>query len=146
MTFFSAFALSENSFKIYAQSAAVEARVTSVSGAATLSGNGRNGAKLTRGTILAPGHEIDTRGGGRVVIDLSDGSQVVVLPGSRLVVGDYRNAGSLRELLQITLGRIRVKINHFKNKPNPYRIKSPTASIAVRGTEFEVTVESSGET
>jgi hypothetical protein len=146
MTFFSAFALSENSFKIYAQSGAVEARVTSVSGAATLSGNGRNGTKLARGTILAPGHEIDTRGGGRVVIDLSDGSQVVILPGSRLVFGDYRNANSLRELLQITLGRIRVKINHFKNKPNPYRIKSPTASIAVRGTEFEVTVEPLGET
>ncbi len=146
MTFFSAFALSENSFKAFAQSAAVEARVTSVSGAATLSGNGRNGAKLTRGTILAPGHEIDTRGGGRVVIDLSDGSQVIVMPGSRLVFGDYRNSNSLRELLQITLGRIRVKINHFKNKPNPYRIKSPTASIAVRGTEFEVTVESLGET
>jgi hypothetical protein len=52
----------------------------------------------------------------------------------------------LRELLQITLGRIRVRINHFKNKPNPYRIKSPTASIAVRGTEFEVSVETSGET
>lgn len=146
MTFFSAFSLSENSLKIYAQSAGIEARITSVSGAATLSGNGRNGAKLVRGTILAPGYEIDTRGGGRVVLDLSDGSQVVILPGSLVVVGDYRNANSLRELLQITLGRIRVKINHFKNKPNPYRIKSPTASIAVRGTEFEVTVESSGET
>ncbi|MEJ7861061.1 MAG: FecR family protein [Pyrinomonadaceae bacterium] len=146
MTVFSFAATSENSFKIYAQSGAVEARVTSVSGAATLSGNGLNSAKLARRTILAPGHEIDTRGGGRIVIDLSDGSQVVVLPGSRLVVGDYRNAGSLRELLQITLGRIRVRINHFKNKPNPYRIKSPTASIAVRGTEFEVRVESLGET
>jgi hypothetical protein len=146
MTAFSVAATSENSFKVYAQSAAVEARVSSVSGSATLSGNGQNGVKLARGTILAPGHEIDTRGGGRVVIDLSDGSQVVVLPGSQLVVGDYRNANSLRELLQITLGRIRVKINHFKNKPNPYRIKSPTASIAVRGTEFEVSVESSGET
>lgn len=146
MTAFSIAASSENSFKVFAQSAAVEARVSSVSGSATISGNGQNGARLARGVILALGHEIDTRGGGRVVIDLSDGSQVVVLPGSRLVVGDYRSAGSLRELLQITLGRIRVKINRFKNKPNPYRIKSPTASIAVRGTEFEVAVESSGET
>lgn len=146
LTFLSIYAASENNFKVYAQSSAVEARVTSVNGGATLSGNGRSGARLVRGAILAPGHEIDTRGGGRVVIDLSDGSQVVVLPGSRLVVGDYRNASSLRELLQITLGRIRVRINHFKNKPNPYRIKSPTASIAVRGTEFEVSVEASGET
>ncbi len=131
---------------IHAQSGAVEARVTSVSGGATISGNGRNSLRLTRGTILAPGDEIDTRGGGRVVIDLSDGSQVVVLPGSRIVFGDYRNANSLRELMQILLGRIRVKINHFQGKPNPYRIKSPTASIAVRGTEFLVIVEKLGET
>jgi len=129
-----------------AQNSAVEARVTSVSGKAMISGNGRGNVKLARGAILTPGDEIDTTGGGRVVIDLSDGSQVVVLPGSRVIFGDYRNAASLRELLQITLGRIRVKINHFQGKPNPYRIKSPTASIAVRGTEFIVSVEPLGET
>lgn len=143
---FSVLTTSGNSLNIYAQNARVEARVTSVQGAAMISGNGKNNARLVRGAILAPGHEIDTRAGGRVVIDLTDGSQVVVMPGSRLVVGDYQNASSLRELLQITLGRVRVRINHFKNKPNPYRIKSPTASIAVRGTEFEVSVESSSET
>jgi hypothetical protein len=80
LTFLSIYAASVNNFKIYAQSSAVEARVTSVSGGATLSGNGRSNARLVRGAILAPGHEIDTRGGGRVVIDLSDGSQVVVCP------------------------------------------------------------------
>ena len=131
---------------VYAQNAAVEARVTSVSGGAIISGNGRGNLILTRGTVLAPGDEINTAGGGRVVIDLSDGSQIVVLPGSRVVFGDYRNAATLRELVQITLGRIRVKINHFQGKPNPYRIKSPTASIAVRGTEFLVTVAPLGET
>ena len=137
---------SEKSLTARAQSASVEARVTSVSGAARISGNNRSGARLLSGASLAPGDEIDTRGGGRVVIDLTDGSQVVVLPGSRVVIGSYQNASSLRELLQIALGRVRVKINHFKGKPNPYRIKSPTASIAVRGTEFEVSVESLGET
>ncbi len=140
-------AASETPFAVYAQNAAVEARVTSVGGRATISGNGRGGnTRLARGAALAPGDEIDTTGGGRVVIDLTDGSQIVVLPGSRVVVGEYRNASSLRELLQITLGRIRVRINHFQGKPNPYRIKSPTASIAVRGTEFLVTVEPLGET
>ncbi|MCY7377662.1 MAG: FecR domain-containing protein, partial [Pyrinomonadaceae bacterium] len=135
------FAASEKPFTVYAQNAAVEARVTSVVGRATISGNGRSNARLTNGATLAPGDEIDTTGGGRVVIDLTDGSQVVILPGSRVTILDYRNASSLRELLQITLGRIRVKINHFQGKPNPYRIKSPTASIAVRGTEFLVIVE-----
>ncbi len=146
LMFASAFIPSEKSLAIYAQSGAVEARVTSIGGAATISGNGRNGVRLVRGTTLAPGDEIDTRGGGRVVIDLTDGSQVVVLPNSRIVIGSFQNASSLKELLQITLGRIRVRINHFKGKPNPYRIKSPTASIAVRGTVFEVSVEALGET
>ena len=131
----------------FAQGGIVEARVTSVRGVATISGNGRNGAAGLRvNSVLVPGDEIDTTRGGRVVIDLSDGSQVVVLPGSHILVADYRSAATLRELLQITLGRIRVRINHFKGKPNPYRIKSPTASIAVRGTEFEVFVEALGET
>ena len=140
------FVAAETPLTIYAQNSGVEARVTSVKGAATISGSGRNNARLTSGATLAPGDEIDTRGGGRVVIDLTDGSQVVVLPNSRVIIGSYKNASSLRELLQITLGRIRVKINHFKGKPNPYRIKSPTASIAVRGTVFEVSVTASGET
>ena len=81
---------------------------------------------------------MDTRGGGQVVIELSDGSMVVVQPESVVVLKDYRAAGSLRELFEITLGRVRVKINHFGGRPNPYRMNSPTASIAVRGTEFSV--------
>ena len=137
---------SEGSLMIRAQGPVVEARVTSVKGSATLAGIGRTSSRIVQGTTLAPGDEIDTRGGGRVVIDLTDGSQVIVMPGSRVVIGSYQNASSFRELLQIVLGRIRVKINHIQGKPNPYRIKSPTASIAVRGTEFEVSVEPLGET
>lgn len=140
------FLCSAGSLRIQAQGVTVEARITSVQGAATIAGNGRRTSRVVRGTTLTAGDEIDTRGGGRVVIDLTDGSQVIVMPGSRVVIGSYQNASSFRELLQIVLGRIRVKINHIKGKPNPYRIKSPTASIAVRGTEFEVSVEALGET
>ena len=99
---------------------------------------------LTAGYTLTPGDRIDTRGGGRVVIDLSDGSMVVVAPESVVVLKDYRTAGSLRELFEITLGAVRVKINHFAGKPNPYRMNSPTASIAVRGTEFTIAVAAGG--
>jgi FecR protein len=146
LVFLSLVFAAEKSSAVYAQNPTIEARVTSVSGAATISGNGRNSVRLVRGTTLAPGDEIETGNGGRVVIDLTDGSQVVVLPNSRIVIGSFQNAATLKELLQITLGRIRVKINHFKGKPNPYRIKSPTASIAVRGTVFEVIVEPLGDT
>ena len=101
---------------------------------------------LSAGFQLTPGDRIDTRGGGRVVIDLSDGSMVVIEPQSVVLLKDYRQAGSLRELLEITLGNVRVRINHFVGKPNPYRMNSPTASIAVRGTEFNIDVSAGGDT
>jgi hypothetical protein len=124
----------------------VEARIASVNGRAQLSGNARPGSNLVRGVVVVPGDVIDTRAGGRVTIQLSDGSLVIVQPGSIVVFQDYRNAGSLRELLKITVGRVRVRINHFGGRPNPYRVNSPTASIAVRGTEFSVAVSAAGDT
>jgi hypothetical protein len=124
----------------------VEARIASVSGRAVLSGNARPGSNLVRGVVVTPGDVIDTRAGGRVTIQLTDGSLVILQPGSVVVFQDYRHAGSLRELLKILVGRVRVKINHFGGRPNPYRVNSPTASIAVRGTEFSVAVSAAGDT
>ncbi|HEX5085684.1 MAG TPA: FecR family protein [Blastocatellia bacterium] len=123
----------------------LDARVASVQGAALLR-NKQRVFILARGDLLTPGDEIDTRGGGRVVIELTDGSVVIVHPKSRIVIGDYRAAPSLREMFRILVGRVRVKVAHSGGKPNPYRVNSPTASILVRGTEFGVAVEPSGDT
>ena len=129
-----------------AQGGTMEARVTSVRGHPLISSHASRTSPVAQGLVILPGDEIDTRAGGRVAVELGDGSLVIVLPGSLVVMQDYRNAGSLRELLQITVGRVRIRINHFGGRPNPYRINSPTASIAVRGTEFSVAVEPRGDT
>jgi hypothetical protein len=131
---------------VTAQVTLVEARIASISGAVLLSNGAQAPAPAKRGDVLAPGEEIDTRGGGHATIELTDGSLVVVRPGSRIVLKDFRTANSLRELFDILLGQVRVKINHFGGKPNPYRVNSPTASIAVRGTEFSVAVSGVGDT
>jgi FecR protein len=128
-----------------AQAQAVDARVASVKGTA-LRRNNQRSFILARGDSLNPGDEIDTRGGGRVVIELTDGSVVVIHPNSRIVMSNYRAAASMREMFRILIGRVRVKVAHFGGKPNPYRVNSPTASILVRGTEFSVAVEPSGDT
>ncbi len=123
------------------------ARVASVTGPVLLSsGNSAVAVTLTPGYELDPGDRVDTRGGGRVVIELTDGSMIVIQPDSTIVIKDFRTASSLRELFDIMLGSVRVKINHFGGRPNPYRINSPTASIAVRGTDFSVTVNNRGDT
>jgi hypothetical protein len=123
----------------------LNARVASVQGTALRRANQRVFI-LARGDSLNPGDEIDTRGGGRVTIELTDGSVVIVQPNSRIVMKDYRAAQSLREMFRVLVGRVRVKVAHYGGKPNPYRVNSPTASILVRGTEFVVAVESSGDT
>ena len=135
-----------SAFSLHAQSTPVVARAAGVTGQAVLLTPGLAPLMLTAGYILNPGDRIDTRGGGRVVIDLSDGSMVVVSPESIVTLKDYRAAASLRELFGITLGMVRVRINHFAGKPNPYRMNSPTASIAVRGTEFSIEVDAEGTT
>jgi FecR-like protein len=124
----------------------VEARIASVSGAVLVSNGGQAPSAAQRGDVLFPGEEIDTRGGGQLAIELTDGSLVLVRPGSRVLLKDFRAANTLRELFEVLVGRVRVKINHFGGKPNPYRINSPTASIAVRGTEFSVAVNGVGDT
>src|SRR5262249_34481427 len=86
-----------------AMAQAVDARVASVKGAA-MRHNNQRAFILARGDALIPGDEIDTRGGGRVVIELTDGSVVVVHPNSRIVIGDYRAAASLREMFRILIG------------------------------------------
>lgn len=129
-----------------ARGQAVEARVANASGRVSISGNARTSSVPARNEVLTPGDIIDTHGGGRVRIELSDGSVVIVQPETRLVLQDYRSVTSLRELLSIIVGRVRIKINHFSSQPNPYRVNSPSASIAVRGTEFGVTVGTSGDT
>jgi hypothetical protein len=60
-------------------------------------------------------------------------------------VQDYRAIGSLR-VAESPRRACEIKINHFGSQPNPYRVNSPTASIAVRGTEFGVAVGTGGET
>src|SRR5690349_20376197 len=81
-----------------AQSNAIVARASGVTGQALLTSSGAAPVALTPGFILSPGDRIDTRAGGRVVIDLSDGSMVVVSPGSVVTLKDFRAASSLREL------------------------------------------------
>src|SRR5882762_8405034 len=129
-----------------AQVTPVEARIASVSGSALLLDGTPTPSEAKRGDVLQPGQEIDTRGGGHITIELSDGSLVVLAPGSRILLKDFHAAHSLCELLEVLLGRVRVKINHFGGRPNPYRINTPTASIAVRGTEFSVIVDRATET
>jgi hypothetical protein len=89
---------------------------------------------------LKTGDRIITGFGGRLVLGLTDGSQAIV--GERTIV-EVRDLGSSpRELFHVLRGKTRVYIEKLGGRPNPYRINTPTAIIAVRGTLFDVFVKS----
>jgi hypothetical protein len=88
---------------------------------------------------LKAGDRIVTGTRGLLVLGLTDGSQAVV--GERTVV-EVRDLGnSPRELFHVLRGKTRVYIEKLGGRPNPYRINTPTAVIAVRGTLFDVIVK-----
>jgi hypothetical protein len=72
---------------------------------------------------------------------LSDHSTFEVFPNSKVFFRDV--PGAWDNLLNIVIGRIKVLIQHAPGIPNPNKVTSPTAVIAVRGTVFDVVVEDS---
>lgn len=81
---------------------------------------------------------------GYAAFEVSDGSTFEVFPNSQVTF--RANPGSLRDLADVWLGRIRVHIQRLGGKPNPNKVHTPTAIISVRGTTFDVEVSDDDET
>jgi hypothetical protein len=88
---------------------------------------------------LRAGDTIITGKNGKLVLGLSDGSQAVIAPKTTVVIKEL--SGSPRALFNVIRGKTRVHIEKLGGQPNPYRVNTPTAVIAVRGTIFDVLVE-----
>jgi hypothetical protein len=86
------------------------------------------------------GDELRTGSGATVMLELPDGSYMVVSENSTLTIQDFWN-GDLKSLVDVMIGKVRFYIQRLGGRPNPYRVTTPTALIAVRGTIFEVTVD-----
>ncbi len=123
----------------------VAARVLSFEGPVDIQRRSSPGVSLKainfkRSDELKPGDRILTGWGGRLVLGLTDGSQAVIAERSVIEVKDLGN--SPRELFQVLKGKTRIYVEKLGGRPNPYRINTPTAVIAVRGTLFDVLVKS----
>src|SRR5215469_1425497 len=90
-----------------------------------------------RGEHLPVGTVLDT-GSGILLLRLNDGSEVLVRPHSRLQL----QQPSLTDpsYLQLLLGRIRALIDRRTGGTVPFELGTPSAVIAVRGTQFDVEV------
>jgi hypothetical protein len=80
---------------------------------------------------------------GHALFQVSDGSTFEVFPNSQVVF--RKNPPTWKDLIDLLVGRVRVQIEHMGTIPNPTRMLTPTAVISVRGTIFDVSVDSDDE-
>jgi hypothetical protein len=94
---------------------------------------------LNQNDIIKPQQTIVTGSDGYAIFRVADGSTFDVYPNSRVVF--RANASDWKDMVDVYLGKIKVKIEHFGSVPNHNTVRTPTAVIAVRGTIFDVHVE-----
>jgi ferric-dicitrate binding protein FerR (iron transport regulator) len=87
--------------------------------------------------IVHVGDQIRTGAGGTVTLTLPDTSYMVITENSTVTIQDFWTS-NYRNIVDVMMGKVRFYIQRLGGKPNPYRVQTPTALIAVRGTIFEV--------
>jgi ferric-dicitrate binding protein FerR (iron transport regulator) len=90
-----------------------------------------------RGLLLAPESVIETAKGS-ILLDLQDGSQVLVKSNSRVVLKSPNEGKGFS--LELLLGKIMAKVTKRLGETPSFRMGTPTAVITVRGTRFSVEV------
>ena len=104
---------------------------------------GKTFAAPLRGEVLPPETEINTDDG-RLLLSLSDGSDILVRSHTRLLVQQPEINGW--RYLQLLIGRIHAQIQKHLGGTPPFQIGTPSAVIGVRGTRFDVEVDRRGYT
>jgi len=121
--------------------------VTDVTGTAIIKRGGTSVA-VSKGTLIEINDRVEAKGGD-VNIKFKDNTTVKVTASSALVIDDFvydpkTQGGKLG--LKAAEGTVRyVSGNIAHNNPNAVNIKTPTAAIAVRGTDFVMAVDETGK-
>lgn len=112
----------------------------------------KRGSKIitvANGTSVETDDKVETKNG-IVNIRFKDDTTVKVTENSSLIIDDFvydpKNAASGKLSLKAAAGTVRyVSGNIAHNNPNRVKINTPTATIAVRGTDFVMAVDEVGK-
>lgn len=105
---------------------------------------GRGLSAPSRGLVLPAETLISTEDGGRMLLRLSDGSDLLVRSNTRLIL-KQPETGTWR-YVQLLIGRVRAEIQKRLGGAPGFQIGTPSAVISVRGTSFDVEVNRTGIT
>jgi hypothetical protein len=123
------------SAQLFPKSADEAAKVLSLTGEVSVLRDSQPWA-LNIGDLVQTQQVILTGPDGYAKFQTTDGSTFEVYPSSNVIF--RKNPGSLQDLLDLFVGRVKIHIQRLGGQPNPNRIMTPTAVISVRGTIFDV--------
>lgn len=119
------------------------AQVIQVSGGASLIQAGQS-VPLSINTPWVPGSEIRTAGDGYVTVRLADGSLLKIQSATVARLDrtqHYERPGFFATALQVLQGRIEAAVAHLTGGEPRFQVKTPQATLGVRGTDFRVAAQ-----
>jgi hypothetical protein len=119
--------------------------VTEASGTAIIK-RGRDTIQIAKGTQIKVNDKVETKNG-KVKIVFKDDTNVTVTESSSLVIDDFvydPKSGAGKLGLKAAAGTVRYVSGSIAKDPKNVKINTPTAAIAVRGTDFVMAVSETG--
>ncbi|MES2633301.1 MAG: FecR domain-containing protein [Pseudomonadota bacterium] len=99
---------------------------------------------LGKGLSLKEGDRLTTSDGASAIIKMEDGTRMTVRPNSEIVLQQYKfreNATDNSMLMQLVRGGFRAVTGLIaKGSPNAAKVQTNTATIGIRGTDFDARV------
>jgi hypothetical protein len=119
--------------------------VTEASGTAIIK-RGKDTIQIAKGTQIKVNDKVETKNG-KVKIVFKDDTNVTVTESSSLVIDDFvydPKSGAGKLGLKAAAGTVRYVSGSIAKDPKNVKINTPTAAIAVRGTDFVMAVSETG--
>ncbi len=119
--------------------------VTELAGSATIK-RGKETIAVAKGTVIETNDKVETKNG-KLTIIFEDNTNVKVSEHSSLVIDDFvydPKSGKGKLDLKAAGGAVRYTSGSIAKDPKAVNIKTPTAAIAVRGTDFVMAVNEIG--
>ena len=119
--------------------------VTEASGTAIIK-RGKDTIQIAKGTEIKINDKVETKNG-KVKIVFKDDTNVTVTESSSLVIDDFvydPKSGAGKLGLKAAAGTVRYVSGSIAKDPKNVKINTPTAAIAVRGTDFVMAVSETG--
>lgn len=120
-----------------------EANLSGFRGEVSIASKGRTLVPV-KGLDLAEGSQLTTSAGSYLTLRLEDGSRISMPSNSKVRITRLRHillTDSVDYEFAVDSGRVQSKITPFDKKADRYRVRTPVAVSAVRGTDYRTRVD-----